>query len=149
MPRGQAPGGQAPGGQPPRGQAPGGQTPGDQAGPASAGRGDIWRVYLACLLLTAADGLSSTLAPAYLQTLGFAYAEIGLLVAIYAGTSLVSRAPAGRMAESVHAGRWFGLACGVFALALGLYPLRAYLYQPGDQAFPVSGEGHYGSDRAL
>lgn len=83
----------------------------------------LWRVYGACLLLTAADGLSSTLAPAYLQALGFPYAEIGVLVAVYAVTSFVSRAPAGRLAESAHAGRWFALACGVFALALVLYPL--------------------------
>jgi MFS family permease len=75
------------------------------------------------LLLTAADGLSSTLAPAYLQALGFPYAEIGLLVAVYAVTSFLSRAPAGRLAESDQAGRWFALACGVFALALALYPL--------------------------
>jgi MFS family permease len=75
------------------------------------------------LLLTAADGSSSTLAPAYLQALGFPYAEIGLLVAVYAVASLLARAPAGRLAESHNAGRWFALACGVFALALALYPL--------------------------
>lgn len=85
-------------------------------------RGDLWRVYMACLLLTAADGLSSTLAPAYLQSLGFAYADIGLLVAVYAVTSLVSRAPSGRLAEGRRAGVWFGVACGAFALALLLYP---------------------------
>jgi MFS family permease len=100
-----------------------GTSPEDSGDGAGGYAGGLWRVYAACLLLTTADGLSSTLAPPYLQALGFPYAEIGLLVAVYAVTSLVSRAPAGRLAESAHAGRWFAVACGLFALALALYPL--------------------------
>src|SRR5919202_3885695 len=95
----------------------------DGTSPASTTRADLWRVYLACLLLTAADGLASTITPAYLQALGFPYAEIGLLVAVYAVASFLSRPPAGRMAERAHAARCFGVACGAFAVALALYPL--------------------------
>ena len=35
------------------------------------------------------------------------------------------------------------------APALGLQPLLAYVFQSGDQALPLSGQGHHGSDRAL
>ena len=58
------------------------------------------RAVAAVLLLNAADAAVSTIAPPFLQSLGYRVAEIGLLISAYAMASLVSRLPAGRLADA-------------------------------------------------
>ncbi len=74
-------------------------------------------------LLNTPDASVTTVAPAYLHSLGYQVADIGILVSAYAIASLVSRIPAGRLADGRHARRWFSASCVVFALALALYPV--------------------------
>jgi MFS family permease len=83
----------------------------------------VARVNLVLVLLNAADGQVSTLAPPFLGHLGYALADIGLLVSLYAVFSLLSRVPAARLAEGPHAHRWLLASCGVFAATLALYPV--------------------------
>src|ERR687885_560291 len=87
------------------------------------GQPEFARAVLAVLLLNAADAAVSTIAPAFLQSLGYPVAQIGLLVAAYSMASLVSRLPAGRLADGRQARTWFVLSCGGFGVALALYPL--------------------------
>jgi MFS family permease len=75
------------------------------------------------LLLNAADASVSTVAPAFLQSLGYPVAQIGLLVSGYAIASLLSRLPAGRLADGGHARRWFWVSSGALGVALALYPV--------------------------
>lgn len=74
-------------------------------------------------LLNGADASVSTIAPAYLQQLGFPLASIGVLLAVYSVTALLSRMPAGRMADGRWARQWFFASCALFAVMLLLYPL--------------------------
>lgn len=85
--------------------------------------GDAGRVYAALLFLNASDGLVATLAPPYLKDLGYPLESIGFLVSGYAIASLLSRLPAGRLADGVHATRWFMVACAGYAVSLALYPV--------------------------
>jgi MFS family permease len=83
----------------------------------------VFRVNIVLLLLNAADGLVATLASAYLVSLGYPLADIGLLVSLYAVACLVARLPSARLAEGPHARRWLLAACAVFAATLALYPV--------------------------
>ncbi len=89
----------------------------------SLASGETARVYLALLLLTSADGLVSTIASPFLQSLGYPLADIGVLVSAYAIASLASRLPAGRLAEGRHPHAWLVVAGLAYAAALALYPM--------------------------
>ena len=65
----------------------------------------------------------STLASAYVGSLGYPLADIGLLVSLYSIASLLSRMPAARLADGHAAHRWLLSACAVFAVSLALYPI--------------------------
>ena len=75
------------------------------------------------LLLNVADGMVSTVASAYIGSLGYSLADIGVLVSLYSVASLASRLPAARLADGRHAHRWLVGACALFAATLALYPL--------------------------
>ncbi len=89
----------------------------------TSGQHDFARACAAVLLLNAPDSSVTTVAPAYLQSLGYRLVDIGFLVSAYAIASLVSRLPAGRLADGRRARTWFMLSCVLFALALALYPV--------------------------
>ncbi len=77
---------------------------------------------LCLLLLNLADGIVSTLASAYVKSLGYALADIGLLVSLYSITSLASRLPAARLADGQRANQSLIGACALLAASLALYP---------------------------
>jgi MFS family permease len=81
------------------------------------------RVCFVLLLLNTADGMVSTLASAYVGSLGYPLAEIGVLVSLYSIASLASRVPAARLADGRHAHQWLLASCLVFAVSLALYPI--------------------------
>jgi MFS family permease len=81
------------------------------------------RAVGAVLLLNGADAAVSTVAPAFLQHLGYQVAEIGLLVSGYAMASLVSRLPAGRLADGRRPRLWFRVSCAALGVSLALYPV--------------------------
>ncbi|MBI2756088.1 MAG: MFS transporter [Chloroflexi bacterium] len=81
------------------------------------------RACAAVFLLNAADAGVSTVAPAFLSALGYPLASIGLLLSIYAVASLVSRLPAGILADGRRARLWFSVSCVVLAISLTLYPV--------------------------
>jgi MFS family permease len=87
------------------------------------GQPEFARAVAVVLLLNAADAAVSTVAPAFLQRLGYPVAQIGLLVSGYAMASLLSRVPAGRLADGSHARLWFWLSSGTLGVALALYPV--------------------------
>lgn len=89
----------------------------------------LWRVYATVLLLNAADGLVSTLAPPFLRSQGYPLAQVGLLISAYPMASLAARLPAGRLADGRFAGRGLLVACLGDALALALYPQAAEPWQ--------------------
>jgi MFS family permease len=89
----------------------------------SVARQDFARACGAVLLLNAADASVTTIAPPYLQALGLPLSSIGLLLAVYAVTSLLSRLPAGRLADGRQARRWFMAGCLVLSASLALYPV--------------------------
>ncbi len=91
-------------------------------GPPSAQR-DFVRACAAVFLLNAADSSVTVVAPAYLRSLGYPVAQIGILVSAYAIASLCSRLPAGRLADGQRPRRWFALACVALSVALALYPV--------------------------
>lgn len=74
-------------------------------------------------LLNLADGMVSTLASAYVGSLGYPLGQIGLIVALYSIASLASRLPSARLADSKSANQWLIAACAVFTVSLALYPL--------------------------
>jgi MFS family permease len=90
---------------------------------ASPDQRDFLRAVCAVLLLNGGDSTAQTVMPVYLQQLGYAVGDIGLLVSGYAVASLLSRLPAGRLADSRRARLWFAVSCVVMALAMALYPL--------------------------
>src|SRR5215212_7689112 len=53
--------------------------------------------FLAVVLINAGDGVANTLVPLYLDARGYAVEAIGLIVAIYGITSLLSRLPSGML----------------------------------------------------
>src|SRR6266540_5772031 len=106
------------------------------AGDGSAG-GETNRANAAVFLLTASDGLVSTLVAPFLASRGFQVADIGFLVAAYAVASVLSRVPGGRMADGGHLRAWFIVACGLFGFAVLLYPAAS-----GAAAFAAVRFGH-------
>lgn len=86
-------------------------------------RGDAIRVYAALIFLNASDSVVGTITPPFLQSLGYPLATIGPLVAGYAVASLLSRFPAGRLADSRYAKQGFLVACTLYSLAMALYPI--------------------------
>jgi MFS family permease len=83
----------------------------------------VVRVCAVLALLNFADGMVSTLASAYVGSLGYPLGQIGLIVALYSIASLASRLPSARLADSKTANQWMIAACVVFAGTLALYPL--------------------------
>lgn len=71
----------------------------------------------------------STLASAYVGSLGYPLGDIGLIVALYSVASLASRLPAARLAEGKAAHRYLIAACAIFAATLALYPLAQQTWQ--------------------
>jgi MFS family permease len=83
----------------------------------------VARVCYVLLLLNLADGMVSTLASAYVGSLGYPIADIGLIVALYSVASLASRLPSAKLADGKNAHRWLLTSCAVFAASLLLYPV--------------------------
>ena len=85
----------------------------------------MWVVVRVCAvlaLLNLSDGMVSTLASAYVRSLGYPLSAIGLIVALYSVASLASRLPSARLADSQSANQWLLGACLVFTVSLALYP---------------------------
>lgn len=77
-----------------------------------------------CLLtgIAASEGVASMLTPPYFQSLGFSLSTIGILIGLYAWTTLLSRLPSGMAYHPQRARRLIALALfGSFVAAL-LYP---------------------------
>ena len=55
----------------------------------------LWKLYLALLVITAADGGLTTIFSPFLEHAKFAYDQIGLIVALLGITQLIARLPAG------------------------------------------------------
>ena len=89
---------------------------------------DVTRVCLVLLLLNTADGMVSTVASAYVGSLGYPLGDIGLLVSLYSIASLASRLPAARLADGRRAHGFLLAACATFTLALALYPVATQPY---------------------
>jgi MFS family permease len=85
--------------------------------------GEIARIYAAITFLNAGDGLVGTISPPFLRDVGFPLESIGFLLSGYAVASLVSRFPAGRLADSRRANAWFQAASVLMAVSLALYPV--------------------------
>jgi MFS family permease len=83
----------------------------------------VVRVCAVLALLNIADGMVSTLASAYVGSLGYPLGQLGLIVALYSVASLASRFPSARLADSKAANRWLIGACLAFTVSLALYPL--------------------------
>jgi MFS family permease len=71
----------------------------------------------------------STLASAYVGSLGYPLGGIGLIVALYSIASLASRLPSAKLAESNNAHGYLIAACAAFAATLALYPLAQQTWQ--------------------
>lgn len=83
----------------------------------------VVRVCAVLALLNLADGMVSTVASAYVGSLGYRLADIGLIVSLYSIASLASRLPSARLADGTRANTWMFGACLVFTATLGLYTL--------------------------
>jgi predicted MFS family arabinose efflux permease len=83
------------------------------------------RPYLAVVFIDAGDGIASTLVPLYLDTAGYPVAAIGVLVAVYGITSLISRLPSGLLYRRRRARRLMYFALALQAVSIALYPLPA------------------------
>ncbi|MBI2756063.1 MAG: MFS transporter [Chloroflexi bacterium] len=86
------------------------------------GWGEPGRANAAVFLLNIGEAVASTLTAAYLRSRGYPLSEIGLLVGAYAVASLISRIPAGKLADRPTSRRWFTLACVFTAGTFALYP---------------------------
>jgi MFS family permease len=83
----------------------------------------VVRVCVVLLLLNLADGMVSTLASAYIGSLGYSLADIGLIVSLYSIASLASRLPSAKLADGQRAHVWLIGSSAVFAISLALYPV--------------------------
>jgi MFS family permease len=77
--------------------------------------------FLAVVLINAGDGVANTLVPLYLDARGYAVEAIGLIVAVYGITSLVSRLPSGMLYRRRRARRLMYAALALQALSTALY----------------------------
>jgi DHA1 family multidrug resistance protein-like MFS transporter len=77
--------------------------------------------FLAVVLINAGDGVANTLVPLYLDARGHAVEAIGLIVAVYGVTSLLSRLPSGMLYRRRRARRLMYAALALQALSTALY----------------------------
>lgn len=88
-----------------------------------AAGGEAGRANVAVFLLNLGESITTTLVAAYLGWQGYPLSSIGLLVGVFAVASLLSRVPAGQMANRPSARRWYAAACVVVVGSLACYPL--------------------------
>jgi MFS family permease len=89
----------------------------------ASARAEIRRSYATVLLLDASEGIAGTLIAPLLSSRGQPLNEIGFLVGAYAITSLLSRVPAGRIANGRHPRLWYFGAAALCTVIVLLYPL--------------------------
>ena len=77
--------------------------------------------FLAVVLINSGDGVANTLVPLYLDARGYAVEAIGLIVAVYGITSLLSRLPSGMLYRRRRARRLMYAALVLQALSTALY----------------------------
>jgi MFS family permease len=77
--------------------------------------------FLAVVLINSGDGVANTLVPLYLDARGYAVEAIGLIVAVYGITSLLSRLPSGMLYRRRRARRLMYAALALQALSTALY----------------------------
>jgi MFS family permease len=90
--------------------------------PAST-RSETRRANATVFLLNTADATVTTLIAPFLASRGYEVADIGFIVGIFGITSLLSRVPAGWIANGPHVRRLFLLSTAIFAAAVLLYPV--------------------------
>jgi MFS family permease len=91
----------------------------------SALSGAMGRASIGALLLNAGDASVTTLVAPFLSSRGYPVESIGFLVAIAGGASLLSRLPAGRLAERRDHASWYVGCSALVALSLILYPFSS------------------------
>lgn len=85
----------------------------------------LWKVYLAILLVTTAEGGTNTILPPYLDQAHYGLELIGFVTALFAFLQLASRLPAGAFYTTARARQLLSVFTGLFVVSTSGFGLDA------------------------